>query len=162
MPDPSSALNAMTLAAQVLSASAIRHGGKVRAIIYSGDHVMSGWMYDEALARDYLFHYAGGGTQFPFGVLKKNAADAPGVVRVVISDSDFLANVAPKEAREALAYGVSRSRRFVAMLAVPGQAADVLKQLGPAASDPKLRLALVGDPSAFGAMAAGLAKALFG
>jgi len=51
MPNPETALNAMTLAAQILAASAIRRGGKVRAIVYSMDAVVSEWMYDEEVAR---------------------------------------------------------------------------------------------------------------
>jgi hypothetical protein len=161
MPDPATALNAMTLAAQVLAASALRRQGVVRGIVYSyGTPLVSEWMYDEERARLFLLQYAGGGTDYPFPVLKASARDRADVVRVVISDADFLANVQGPGAMDTLAYAVDRSRLVVAFLAVdPKWASPVL---APVLSAPKFRLVPVGSLSDFGRAAADLARALFG
>lgn len=161
MPDPSTALNAMTLAAQILSASALRKNGRVRAVIYSSGPVKSSpWMYDEETARRFLLQYAGGGTDFPFPLLHKKAEEAPDVLRVIVSDSDFLANVQQPQALEHLSYAVDRSRLLVALLATSGaRARSVLERV---LGRPRFRLALVGDVSQFGKVAADLADAVLG
>jgi hypothetical protein len=133
----------------------------VRGIVYSyGTPLVSEWMYDEERARLFLLQYAGGGTDYPFPVLKASARDRADVVRVVISDSDFLANVKGPGAMDTLAYAVDRSRLVVAFLAVdPKWAGPVL---APVLSAPKFRLVPVGSLSDFGRAAADLARALFG
>lgn len=161
MPDPSTALNAMTLAAQILSASALRKNGRVRAVIYSSGPVKSSpWMYDEETARRFLLQYAGGGTDFPFALLHKKAEEAPDVLRVIVSDSDFLSNVQQLRAMEHLAYAVDRSRLLVALLASSGARARPV--LEPVLGRPRFRLALVDDVSHFGKVAADLADAILG
>jgi hypothetical protein len=161
MPDPSRALNAMTLAAQVLAASALRKQGVVRGIVYSsGKPLVSDWMYDEERARLFLLHYAGGGTDFPFDVLKASARDRSDVVRVVVSDSDFLSNVRGPGAMEALRFAVDKSRLVVAFLAIdPKWAREVL---APVLASPRFRLVPVASLADFGRAAADLARALFG
>jgi hypothetical protein len=163
MPNPQVGLNAMTLAAQVLAASAIRKGGIVRGIIYSTECKVSPWMYDEDVARRFLLHYYGGGTDYPFSLLTKLAAEREDVVRVVVSDGDFLYNCRPAPARKLLAEGVARSRRFVALLALhPGQEEAARKQIGEATQLAPFRLVPVNDLAKFGEMAARLARGLFG
>lgn len=94
MPSPHSGLNAMTLAAQVLATLAIRRGSQVRGVVYSaGPFRQSEWMRSEAVARNFFYHYIGGGTDFPFGACLELARGARDVVRVVISDSDFTYNL---------------------------------------------------------------------
>jgi hypothetical protein len=154
MPDPGAALNAMTLAALVLSASAIRHKGKVRAIVYSSDYVLSDWIADEENARRALLHYSGGGTSYPWKVLDALAKERDDVVRVVISDGDFLYNLREKGARAIFERAIPRSRRFVTLLHL-GAAPKELEH-------PGLRVVCVPDLSQFGKMAADLARALFG
>ena len=164
MPNPEQALNAMTLAAQILSASAIRQKGKVRGIMYSMDAVVSDWMYDEEAARRFFLLYAGGGTRFPFATLGKLAAERRDVIRVVISDADFLGNLdnEPK-AHELLATGISASRRFVALLALARSwSARVEKSFGDALRMPALRVVHVESLGEFGRVATDLARALFG
>lgn len=161
MPSPDSALNAMTLAALVLATSAIRKKGVVRGIVYSyGNPQISDWMYDEERARMFLLRYAGGGTWYPFDVLRKHADERQDAIRVVISDSDFLSNVKAEGSMDALKYGVSRSRAFVALLSVDEDHAR--EALAPVMADPRFRLAIVGDARQFGAAAAALSRALLG
>jgi len=159
MPDPSRALNAMTLAAQILAASAIRKQGLVRGIVYSsGKPLLSDWLRDEEQARLFLLHYAGGGTDYPFALLRKLSAERPDAIRVVISDSDFHYNVAQPGAMDALAYGVERSRLLVAFLAADRMRSE--KILAPVLGRPKFRLATVKSLDGFAAAAAELADAL--
>jgi uncharacterized protein (DUF58 family) len=161
MPDPSRALNAMTLAAQILAASALRKQGVVRGIVYSsGKPRVSEWMYDEDVARMFLLQYAGGGTDYPFDVLKASARDRSDVVRVIVSDSDFLSNVRGKGAMEALRFAVDKSKLVVAFLAIGQQRAG--KALGPVLGSPKFRLVPVPSLRDFARAAALLADALFG
>jgi hypothetical protein len=162
MPDPQYALNAMTLAAQILAASALRKRGQVRGIIYSsGKPLVSEWMRDEDKAREFLLHYAGGGTDYPFDLLVRHAEERDDAIRVVISDSDFLWNVQAAGAMDKLRQGIGRSRLFIAFLALPDdrQAKTVLK---PVLGEPKLRLVLVGSLEQFGKAAADLADAVLG
>lgn len=159
MPDPSLALNAMTLAAQILSASAIRKKGVVRGIVYSsGRPLVSPWMYDEETARRFLLNYAGGGTDYPFALLKRFAQERSDAIRVIISDADFLWNVQGQEAMEKLIYGTSQSRILVALLAVDEAAAKTT--LAPVLKLAKFRLAVVRGLDQFARMAADLADAI--
>ena len=161
MPNPATALNAMTLAAQILAASALRKQGVVRGVVYSsGRPLVSDWMYDEERARLFLLQYAGGGTDYPFNVLKASARDRPDVVRVIISDSDFLANVQGPGAMDALRFAVDKSRLVVAFLAIDVEWAR--KTLAPVLGAPRFRLVPVGSLNDFARAAAGLADALFG
>jgi hypothetical protein len=161
MPDPARALNAMTLAAQILAASALRKQGVVRGIVYSsGKPLVSDWMYDEERARRFLLHYAGGGTEYPFEVLKASARERSDVVRVIVSDSDFLYNVQRAGAMDALRFGIDKSRLLVAFLALPGK--DVPATLAPILGLPRFRLVRVASFSDFGRAAADLSDALFG
>jgi hypothetical protein len=154
-------MNAMTLAAQILAASALRKQGVVRGIVYSsGTPLVSDWMYDEERARLFLLHYAGGGTDYPFGVLKASARDRDDVVRVIISDSDFLANVQGPGAMDALRFAVDKSKLVVAFLAIDPKWAE--KGLAPVLGSPKFRLVPVASMNDFARAAASLAEALFG
>ncbi|MCY1040567.1 M48 family metalloprotease [Corallococcus sp. bb12-1] len=160
MPNPEHQLNAMTLAAQVLSASALRKGATVRGIIYSDRQPrISEWMYDEETARDFLLHYIGGGTWFPVEEMEKLSHERPDVLRVIISDSDFLSNMQDAQAQERLGRAVKRSRRVVALLAVPEET-RARQVLAPTLRDPRFRLATVQWMSDFGPAAAALADAL--
>lgn len=92
MPDPRRAINAMTLAAQILLMGTIRAGGWVRALIYSHSPVLFWeWSRSEIELSRFLMHYVGGGTDFPFAVLERSVQecqrDQP--IRVIISDTDF-------------------------------------------------------------------------
>jgi hypothetical protein len=162
MPDPSRAENAMTLAAQILAASALRKQGVVRGIVYSsGKPLVSDWMYDEERARLFLLQYAGGGTDYPFDVLEASARERSDVVRVVISDSDFLHNVAQGRAMDTLRLGIDRSRVLVALLALPDDE-QARTQLAPALRSPRFRLVPVKSLGDFARTAADLAQALSG
>jgi hypothetical protein len=162
MPNPERQLNAMTLAAQILSASAIRRGGSVRGIVYSsGNPAASDWMRDEDTAREFLLGYIGGGTDYPFELLLASAEQRDDAIRVIISDSDFLYNVGSGTHRRDLLAGTERSRLLVALLAVPN-AAQALDAIGPAAGSPRFRLVTVRDLSDFAAAAARLAEAVLG
>ncbi|HSB60744.1 MAG TPA: M48 family metalloprotease [Vicinamibacteria bacterium] len=161
MPDPQQSLNTMTLAAQILSASAIRKKGIVRGVVYSsGRPLVSEWMYEEETARRFFLSYAGGGTDYPFDLLKKFAEERADALRVIVSDSDFLWNVQQEGAMEKLCFGADRSRLLVAFLAAPEkQAREVL---APALRQDRFRLVLVRGLDQFARAAAGLADALLG
>ncbi|MCC6464879.1 MAG: hypothetical protein IT463_06010 [Planctomycetes bacterium] len=161
MPAPGAAMNAMTLAAQILSMAAIRAGSKVRGVVYSAGPYRAGkWLADEELSRRWLLHYVGGGTEFPFKELVHSATVWPGVLRVIISDTDFLYNINHiKDARKDLATGIERSLLMVAMLRSDGPTAG--KELREFLAMPRFRLAPVADASNLGRAAAALASVLF-
>jgi hypothetical protein len=93
-------------------------------------------------------------------VLRASARDRSDVVRVVISDSDFLSNLNGPGAMDALRYAIDKSRLVVAFLAIdPGWAE---KTLGPVAAAARFRLVCVKSMNDFARAAASLADALFG
>lgn len=161
MPNPAQSLNTMTLAAQILAASALRKGGKVRGIVYSsGPPLVSSWMSDEETARRFLLNYAGGGTEYPFGVLKAFAQERDDVMRVIISDSDFLWDVQRPGTMDILKFACERSRLLVAFLA--SSAPSTKQTLAPILDQRRFRLALVTSLNDFAKAAANLAEALMG
>jgi hypothetical protein len=96
MPDPCLSLNAMTLAAQILSMGATRAGGRVRAALYSGAPVTYWqWCRSELELSKFLMHYVGGGTEFPFELLHASLRECgrEQPIRVIITDTDFDHNV---------------------------------------------------------------------
>lgn len=160
MPDPRAALNAMTLAAQILAASALRKQGRVRGVVYSsGKPLISPWLYGEEAARCFLLKYAGAGTSFPFKLMLDFAEETPDVLRVIISDSDFLANAREDGAMSRLRAAVAKSRAMVALLHLPDELA-ARRELAPALEDARFRLLTVEKLDDFGRMAARLAAAL--
>lgn len=163
MPNPEIAENPMTVAAQVLSAAAIRKGARVRAVVYSmGDPLVSDWMYDEAYARQFLLNYAGGGTDYPFGELASSCAKTPDAVRVIVSDSDFIYNCTNNGGLDALVAGIKRSRRLVALLAIPAYYREQCDTVfAPAIACPNFRLVRVDGTGDLAKAAADLSRALF-
>jgi hypothetical protein len=163
MPNPLNGLNAMTLAAQVLAASALRKNARVRAVIYSdGKPLVSEWMLGEDVAREFLFHYSGGGTQFPFEVLRKHAEEKADVFRVVVSDTGFLEDLRRAEGPPALAFALERSRLLVALLNLwPGSEKTLEKTMNSFARHPRLRVVPVPDARKLAEAAAELGRALF-
>jgi hypothetical protein len=117
-------------------------------------------MLDEETARRQLLHYVGGGTDFPFETFARFAREKPGAIRVIISDSDFLHNVAQRDAMDKLVDGAEHSRLCVALLAV--EAARGRETLAAAGLVDSFRLVVVDDYNHFAPLAARLAKALFG
>jgi hypothetical protein len=136
----------------------------VRGVVYSsGPPLVSPWIYDEEHARRFLLHYAGGGTDYPFDVLARLAGERADVLRVVISDGDFLANARGKGALATLARALPRSRALVAFLLLhPSQRPNAEKLFAPLAADPRFRLACVDDSGQLAAAARRLADALLG
>ncbi|MFN7973202.1 MAG: hypothetical protein U0166_12785 [Acidobacteriota bacterium] len=176
MPQPGQR-NFLTLAAQILAVSTCRKGGMVRGIIYSWECLLSDWMRHEDVARRFFFGYSGGGTAFPFALMKKLARERSDVIRVVISDGDFLANVLWEreldrqkahlwklpEGRDALAQGVAASRLFVALLALDAQGTKNAEQVfGSLTASEKFRLVVVPDVGAMARAAADLSRAILG
>ena len=163
MPAPDRGFNAMTLAAQVLSAAAIRSEGRVRAAIYSdGTPMTSSWMYDEAGARRFLMHYSGGGTYFPFDLLEKWATEEGDVIRVVISDHGFIYDLGRDEGPKTLAQAAERSRRMVVVLAgVSSGLSTANRSIRNLLSGPDVDLVTVEDLADLGQAAQRLSDALF-
>jgi hypothetical protein len=123
MPNPSLAINAMTLAAQILATGTVRAGGRVRALLYSSTPLLFWeWTRSETEVSRFLMHYIGGGTEFPFEILdesvKECAGDQP--IRVIITDSDFDANFSERPGNAGvLAGAVACSPQFVLLLRAP-------------------------------------------
>lgn len=119
MPDPKASVNPMTLAAQVLAMSAIRGGGQVRGLIYSTNNIKH-WDFtrSEVEISRFLMNYIGGGTDFPFEVLRKSVVDCGRnqPVRIVLTDSDFSYNLKGDAKRPAIAAQAAGKAVFVALL----------------------------------------------
>lgn len=120
MPDPRTSKNAMTLAALILATGAIRKGGWARALMYSTDFVRYWeWCRSEMELSQFLMHYFGAGTKFPFGVLRESAEkcrDNP-PIRVIISDSDFDRNYdEQKKARQVMSEAIRESDQFIMLM----------------------------------------------
>jgi hypothetical protein len=159
MPDPRSTRNAMTLAAQILSTGTVRAGGWVRALLYSGDHVRY-WTFcrSEVEMSRFLMHYIGGGTTFPFPVLRESVAECGDQqpIRVVISDSDFDHNYDEhRDHAAAFALAVERSPHLVLLLHGPSpERVALYRRVGA-------QVVVVDEMEDFPRMAAALSQALF-
>ena len=163
MPDPKGALNPMTLAAQVLCFSALRHGGQARALIYSGNCVKHWqWTRSEEVISRFLMEYIGGGTVFPFGVLAASVAECQRAqpVRVALTDGDFLSNLAAKGQAPILRRAAA-SAPFVVLMNGFDDSPASRKALEPIAREGARPLGVV-DLQRFPAVAAALGEALFG
>jgi hypothetical protein len=106
----------------------------------------------------FLMHYIGGGTDFPFEVLRESVAEcgAQQPVRVVISDTDFDQNLdeRPENAGD-LTLAAERSARLVLLL--HGVSPERVKQYQRAGA----LVVAVNDLEDFPRMAAELSRALF-
>lgn len=135
MPDPGRAVNAMTLAAQILALGTIREGGWVRAALYSSKTVKRwDWCRSERELAAFLMHYVGTGTSFPFALLDDSVTecrhDQP--IRVLISDQDFDRNVQSQpEHSSILSRAASVSPHFILLQHRPDPARlDAYRKLG--------------------------------
>lgn len=176
MPQPHVSLNAMTLAAQILAASAIRKGGRVKGVVYSaGTPLVSEWMRHEETAREFLLRYSGGGNdRCPLPQLEEISGETRDALHVVISDWDLLGMSLPGYGKGArpLTDAASRSRLVVALLHLPGWdrgkdptwygRGSPRKTLEPALAHPRFRLVAVPDVVHLAETAAKLARALLG
>jgi hypothetical protein len=158
MPDPRTTRNAMTLAAQILVTGAVRAGGWARAVLYSGAPVVFWeWCRSETELSRFLMHYVGGGTAYPFHLLRQSVSEcrAAQPVRVVITDSDFHHNyqAAPGNAG-IFAEAARASPHFVLMLHGTGDETGAYGRAGA-------RVLTVKDLKDYPTMAAALAAALF-
>jgi hypothetical protein len=160
MPDPRCTLNAMTLAAQVLTVAAVRAGGWVRAVLYSGAPVAYWeWCRSEVEMSRFLMHYVGGGTNFPFDVLAGSLRECGPrqPIRVIISDPDFDANYQEKADHPRTFAEAARLSPYLVLLQhrpVPGH----VKRYRAAGA----RVVEIEEMAAFPRMAADLSLALFG
>lgn len=160
MPDPKTRINAMTLAAQILSLSALRHQGQVRALIYSGNTMkMWEWARSEIRVSQFLMNYIGGGTEFPFEVLSESVSECgpEQPIRAIISDTDFDYNyVHTRGASKIFAEAAKRSRPLV--LLQHGGGDRNVKKYGAEGA----RVIPVTRLDDFPRLAAALARSLFG
>lgn len=159
MPDPRCTRNAMTLAAQILTMATVRAGGWVRALLYSHEYVRYwDWCRSEIEISQFLMHYVGGGTRFPFEVLESSVGEcsAGQPIRVVISDSDFDRNYDADSRHGAiLSAAASASSKLVLMLHRP--LAGVLERYQRAGAS----TIVIDDFDDFPSMAAELSLSLF-
>jgi hypothetical protein len=157
MPDPRRTRNAMTLAAQVLVTAAVRAGGWARAVLYSGAVVpFREWCRSETELSRFLMHYIGGGTAFPFDLLRESVAECRSAqpTRVVITDADFHHNYDRLPDSAAFAEAARASPHLVLMLHATGDLAGRYARAGA-------RVVTVKELEDYPAMAAALADALF-
>jgi hypothetical protein len=159
MPDPRTTRNAMTLAAQILCVGTVRAGGWVRALLYSGDHVRY-WTFcrSEVEMSRFLMHYVGGGTAFPFEVLKESIGECGNQqpIRVVITDTDFDHNYDDRRENAAIfALAAERSPHLVLLL--HGPRPERVKRYRGAGAE----VIAVEEIDDFPRMAADLSRALF-
>lgn len=159
MPNPCVAVNAMTLAAQILTLGTVRAGGWVRSLLYSGAPVSHWeWCRSELEMSQFLMHYIGGGTEFPFeilsGSLRECAREQP--IRVIISDCDFNRNFeAEPAARQILSQAAELSPHFILLQHMSDSAAgNTYRELG-------VQVVNVADWQDFPRMARDLAWSLF-
>lgn len=103
-----------------------RAGGAVRAALYSHDPLLYwSWCRSDIEMSRFLMHYIGGGTRFPFDLLRKSCAEclADQPIRVVISDHDFDANYSSHpENREIFIAAANQSAHWILMLHQPAPA----------------------------------------
>ncbi|HEX3758137.1 MAG TPA: hypothetical protein VHW23_05505 [Kofleriaceae bacterium] len=158
MPNPIVTVNLMTLAAQVLAIGALRAEGAVRALLYSGDvTALWSWCRSELEISQFLLHYVGGGTQFPFGRLAASVRECGREQphRVILTDRDFDRNIDASPAHDVTVADAAAHGRLV------------LLQLDPAPERVRRYEALgaavvaVGELDDFPRAAAGLVRALF-
>jgi hypothetical protein len=159
MPDPRKTRNAMTLAAQILSTGAIRAGGWVRGLMYSGTPVKFwSWCRSEIEMSKFLMHYIGGGTVFPFDILKKSVEECSSCqpIRAIITDTDFDHNYNSRKDHAAIfTEAVRKSPHVVLLLHRPNeQRVKLYREVGA-------RVVPVPKMEDFPRMAAALAHALF-
>jgi len=159
MPDPTQALNAMTLAAQILVTGTIRAGGAARALLYSTENEKH-WQFcrSEKILSKFLMRYIGGGTSFPFDVLAESVESERNLqpIRVVITDSDFDHNYDSSAGAAAIVKrAAEKSPAFVLLLHAPSRdRVRIYEQAGA-------RVVPVRTLSDFPVMAAALAHSLF-
>lgn len=159
MPDPTKALNAMTLAAQILVTGTVRAGGAARALLYSTENIKH-WQFcrSETILSKFLMRYIGGGTSFPFDVLAKSVESERHLqpIRVVITDTDFDINYDSSAQNAAIVKNAAeKSPAFVLLLLDPKK--DRVRQYETAGA----RVVPVRTLSDFPVMAAALAHSLF-
>src|SRR5262249_18767989 len=144
---------------QILASGTIRAAGWVRALLYSGSFVRY-WEFgrSEREISQFLMHYMGGGTVFPFGVLEESLRECAAVqpIRVIITDRDFEANYCEKPAHARIfGEAADRSTPLVLLLHQPDpEAARRYRQAGA-------RVVGVNELEDFPRMAAELTRALF-
>lgn len=173
MPSPVENVNAMTLAALVLATYAVRKGGRVYGVVYSsGTPIISeGWMLEEEKVQGFFLNYFGGGTDYPFSLLKKRSETCKGAYRVIISDSDFLSNVSSVGTK--VAVGVTPPVDIVCEAADHSKALVLLfhrvtekmlreQKLHKLIEHPRIWFVPVADSSNFARVAASLGQALLG
>ena len=158
MPNPIYHLNAMTLAAQILTLGTTRAGGLVRAALYSTTPVLYWeWCRSEIEISKFLMHYVGAGTVFPFELLAKSTDecrdDAP--IRVVISDNDFIHNYNHHPEARSILISAIKNGDLILLLHRPDQAdIDHYQSLGA-------KVIAIQDFNDFPKIATQLTRALF-
>jgi hypothetical protein len=157
MPDPRMTRNAMTLAAQILVTGAIRAGGWARVILYSSAPVTFWeWCRSESELSRFLMHYIGGGTEFPFDLLRKSVVECRSAqpIRVIITDADFHSNYKKSPDQGAFVDAARDSPHTILMLHATD---DVNGSYGRAGA----RVITIAEMEDYPTMAVALANALF-
>jgi len=163
MPDAKVTYSHQIEAGFILVRAATRAGGRVRVIQYASmdqRKMMEGFVRTAAPAENALLEYIGGGTDFPWDELiasTKKYRRLARVRRVVISDSDFVANfrnpTPAVDSKRALA-DAAAAGGFTGLLAIAPHYGEELRATG-------MEVVPVSDWSTIGDAARALADALF-
>jgi hypothetical protein len=127
-------------------------------VLYSGAAVpFWEWCRSEAELSRFLMHYVGGGTEFPFDLLRRSVAECRSAqpIRVVITDADFHSNYGAAPDHAAIFAEAGRaSPHLVLLLHATGDPAGHYRRAGA-------RVITVAELEDYPKMAADLAHALF-
>jgi hypothetical protein len=148
----------MTLAAVILAVATLRAGGEVRGLVYSiGVTAAWAWCRSEIEITRFFMHYIGGGTEFPFEVLRGSVDESRDrqPLRVAITDRDFDANHDAPEHARIFSAAARTPPAFVMLLHHPKP--ERVRQYTAAGAS----VVPVADLADFPRMAARLAQALF-
>ncbi|MBI4814727.1 MAG: VWA domain-containing protein [Deltaproteobacteria bacterium] len=154
MPSPDEEVNAMTLSAIIVAISAVRAKAKVRGVMYSNHATVLDWSRSVSKLCRFFLSRSGGGTNFPFDLLEESLSRHRGVLRVIISDLDFVQNVSDGRTAQGTLRRAVESGLAVVLHSFEGELPTELQRLG-------IRVVMVDDASNLPAAAAKLASSLF-
>ncbi len=167
-PDPSRAWSELAFAGFLLARAALEAGSRVRLVQFSGPgqvRAMQEFSADRRAVERALLEHLGGGTRFPFDELARSLErfrPLGRVQRVLLSDRDFLSNVAQARPGDGALAALTRAARapssFTAVLNLPGGPPP----LPPGLAATGIEILSIQDWNALHGVAAALGRRLFG